>query len=181
MQLKNFLIVQDEAKKFHVWSRLEYGDYMAGCVECGAGSAYKLVTHFDGTESLLSPTPALEGEKEWVSVKDKMQKPICINGVSPNLCDSIRRNQGMQSCECLIYQKYLKTELNQEKGEVLAYHEKWIDPDFNPDGIRTGFIGGDGAFISAKWCDSGDTYENDEEFMPTHYKAKPLPPKTDNP
>lgn len=54
MQLKNYLIVQDYDKAFHVWTKKEYENYIAGCVEVGAGSAYKLVTHFDGTEDLLN-------------------------------------------------------------------------------------------------------------------------------
>ena len=32
--------------------------------------------------------------------------------------------------------------------EVLAFNKKWIDEDFNPRGIRVGFLGFDG-FISA--------------------------------
>ena len=42
--------------------------------------------------------------------------------------------------------------------EVIAYHHKWIDEDFNPRGIRVGFLGFDG-FISAFWYDEQDCYE----------------------
>ena len=42
--------------------------------------------------------------------------------------------------------------------EVIAYHHKWVDEDFNPTGTRVGFLGGDG-FISAFWWDYQDCYE----------------------
>ena len=34
--------------------------------------------------------------------------------------------------------------------EVIAYHHKWVDEDFNPNGTRVGFLG-DEEFISAFW------------------------------
>lgn len=46
--------------------------------------------------------------------------------------------------------------------EVIAFNEKWIDEDFNPNGTRVGFLGDDG-FISAEWDDEYDEYE-------THYE-----------
>ena len=36
--------------------------------------------------------------------------------------------------------------------EVIAFNEKWIDEDFNPNGTRIGFLQDDG-FISATWND----------------------------
>ena len=42
--------------------------------------------------------------------------------------------------------------------EVIAYHHKWINEDFNPNGTRVGFLGDDG-FISAFWWDYQDCYE----------------------
>ena len=42
--------------------------------------------------------------------------------------------------------------------EVIAYNHKWIDEDFNPNGIRIGFLSDDG-FISAFWWDEQDCYE----------------------
>lgn len=42
--------------------------------------------------------------------------------------------------------------------EVIAYHHKWVDEDFNPNGTRVGFLGCDG-FISAFWWDYQDCYE----------------------
>lgn len=35
------------------------------------------------------------------------KKPICINGISPNLCSSIRKNSNMKECECLIYNAHI--------------------------------------------------------------------------
>lgn len=42
--------------------------------------------------------------------------------------------------------------------EVIAYNNKWINEDFNPNGTRVGFLGGDG-FISSFWLDYQKTYE----------------------
>lgn len=60
--------------------------------------------------------------------------------------------------------------------EVVAFHPDWVDPDFNPNGTRVGFINGDDKFYSAKWCDYHDVYENDESIMPTHYMFMPIRP-----
>lgn len=51
--------------------------------------------------------------------------------------------------------------------EVMAQSKHWIG-ESNPNGIRIGFLNTDehGEFISAKWDNCGDTYENDEEFHP---------------
>lgn len=85
--------------------------------------------------------------------------------------------------------------------EVIAFNEKWIDEDFNPNGTRVGFLGDDG-FISAKWiytfdeyvtrCEEGDDYYYEmvkshnskaDEYkevvipnMPTHWMKMPTHP-----
>lgn len=41
--------------------------------------------------------------------------------------------------------------------EVLAFHEDWIDEDFNPKGTRVGFETDEG-FVSAHWWDYHSTY-----------------------
>jgi len=51
-----------------------------------------------------------------------------------------------------------------EGFEVLAYSSEWVDEDFNPTGIRVGFLNGDRTFISARWRDYQDTYMNGEEL-----------------
>ena len=59
--------------------------------------------------------------------------------------------------------------------EVIAYNHKWVDEDFNPNGIRIGFLSDDG-FISAFWWDEQDCYEtisklhceDDEDFFERH-------------
>ena len=52
--------------------------------------------------------------------------------------------------------------------EVMAQSKNWISEDYNHKGIRVGFLNedADGEFISAKWDNSGDAYENNEEFKP---------------
>ena len=59
--------------------------------------------------------------------------------------------------------------------EVIAYHHKWVDEDFNPNGTRIGFLSDDG-FTSAFWWDEQDCYktiskeicESDEDFYENH-------------
>lgn len=41
--------------------------------------------------------------------------------------------------------------------EVLAFNKEWIDEDFNPKGVRIGFLGEDG-FISTVWNSEHDVY-----------------------
>lgn len=53
---------------------------------------------------------------------------------------------------------------------VLLYNFDWFDPQYNPGGIREGFLSGDGeTFISAKWFGHQDCYETSED-SPTHWK-----------
>ena len=59
--------------------------------------------------------------------------------------------------------------------EVIAYNHKWVDEDFNPNGIRIGFLYDDG-FTSAFWWDEQDCYEtisklqceDNEDFFESH-------------
>ena len=59
--------------------------------------------------------------------------------------------------------------------EVIAYHHKWVDEDFNPNGTRIGFLSDEG-FTSAFWWDEQDCYEtiskeiceSDEDFYKNH-------------
>ncbi len=62
---------------------------------------------------------------------------------------------------------------------VLIYDPAWIDPDFNPKGIREGFRNEDntGPIWSAKWNDCGDCWETMIDDGGTHWKAQPQPPE----
>ena len=59
--------------------------------------------------------------------------------------------------------------------EVIAYHHKWVDEDFNPNGTRIGFLSNDG-FTSAFWWDYQDCYktiskqhcESNKDFYANH-------------
>lgn len=76
----------------------------------------------------------------------------------------------------------IEKQLPEEGKEVLLYNKKWVHEDFNPHGIRIGFLGGEG-WISAYYCNCHDEYmtrnsvEDDEEFedskaenqIPTHW------------
>lgn len=56
------------------------------------------------------------------------------------------------------WKEYKEGSMPDEGVEVLAFHEEWIDPDFNPDGIRVGFLNGDHEFVSTYWWDYQDDY-----------------------
>lgn len=92
-----------------------------------------------------------------------------------------------QSIEMISYNNgWTKVEdiLPDEGIEVLCFNEAWIDEDFNPKGVRIGFLNGDG-WITAHWWNYQDTYmtishsecdDNDEfgghirdNIDPTHY------------
>ena len=50
-ELKNILVVCDHDENYQIWSKYKYEKYIRGCVEVGGGSAYRIVTHFNGNES----------------------------------------------------------------------------------------------------------------------------------
>lgn len=52
----------------------------------------------------------------------------------------------------------LDEEMPPEHEEVLFYNPKWINEDFNPRGIRIGFMSNDD-FTTAHWWNYQDTYE----------------------
>lgn len=90
---------------------------------------------------------------------------------------------------------WIKTEdeLPPEGIEVIAFHHKWIDEDFNPNGTRIGFLNGNDEFTSAYWWDYQDCYEtinksnceDNEDFYrnhidntePEYWCYLPKPPK----
>lgn len=53
--------------------------------------------------------------------------------------------------------------------EVIAFNEKWIDEDFNPNGTRVGFMQDDG-FVSATWNNDDDCYDTCYEEGDDYYK-----------
>src|SRR6478735_4173604 len=75
-----------------------------------------------------------------------------------------------------VWKKANKEILTEDSGEVIAFHPAWIDKDFNPDGIRSGFVL-DENFISAKWEEACESYVNDADHFPTHFILQPKRPK----
>ena len=60
-----------------------------------------------------------------------------------------------------------------ENRNVIAYNEKWISEDINPDGIRIGFMLNN-VFYSAEWDEHGDDFYGygayvTKEDNPTHW------------
>ena len=57
--------------------------------------------------------------------------------------------------------------------EVLGFNEEWIEADFNPKGVRIGYLTDEGNFISAKYEPDGEDYismheeGDDYEFFQT--------------
>jgi len=68
--------------------------------------------------------------------------------------------------------------------ELLLKNEKWVDEDYNKEGVRAGSYGEDGIWTSAYWCGIHDEYhtrtseEDDHQFkdflainqIPTHWR-----------
>lgn len=64
IELKDFLVMRDHNNDFHIWTRNEYEKYIRGCFSVGGGSAYRIVTHFDFDDNLLSATTSPEPRKD---------------------------------------------------------------------------------------------------------------------
>ena len=74
-------------------------------------------------------------------------------------------------------------QLPEDGVEVIGYSEKWIHPDFNPDGTRVCFISNGEEWHSAKWDNDQDSWHTHAEwccaesggtdFNPTHWTYKP--------
>jgi|SRR6185295_5680535 len=82
MDFKKYLVVKDYDDKYHIWTREEYDKYTRGCGEVGAGSAYKVVIHFEGDESLLSQPEKGELWKEFLAEAAKRLYAINAETIS---------------------------------------------------------------------------------------------------
>ena len=76
-----------------------------------------------------------------------------------------------RACQLAIDNQWIELSRHplEEGVEVIGYNKFWIDPDFNPNGTRIGFINGNGEFTSAKWVNDQDCYstmdtEGDDYF-----------------
>lgn len=58
----------------------------------------------------------------------------------------------------VVWYRYCSEHMPPIGEEVISFNHKWINMDFNPKGIRVGFLGGDNQFISAFWWDYHDDY-----------------------
>ena len=83
------------------------------------------------------------------------EKEHLVKGEYLSVCDAT------QACRVALDNQWIKlSERPLEEGvEVIGYNKWWIDPDFNPNGTRIGFLNGDGHFTSAKWNNSDDVYD----------------------
>ena len=86
-------------------------------------------------------------------------------------------------------------ELPPEGVEVIAYNMKWVDKDYNKNGVRVGFLN-DGEFVSAFYWDYQDDYiaisadrcKDNEKFFerhidntePEYWLEMPLNPDIEN-
>lgn len=80
------------------------------------------------------------------------------------------------------YETLLENKWNDAKKDpppthtvVLGFNKKWVDEDYEPEGIRECFIGGEG-WISAFWDNEMDTWRDDDKTEPTHWMKRPSPP-----
>lgn len=112
-------------------------------------------------------------EQKAISVVGcRRENPQCLNCVD---FDCKRELTGFKKgyAEALRWRD-VNIELPPIDKEVIAKSAKWIDEDFNPRGIRVGFMT-DHGFISAKWVDYHNCYiekrsEDNTNEMPTHWR-----------
>lgn len=57
---------------------------------------------------------------------------------------------------------------------VLGYSPKWVNEDFEPEGIRECFYNEE--WCSAKWNNDRDCWDADYDTKPTHWMQRPQPP-----
>lgn len=93
-----------------------------------------------------------------------------------NYCAGFR--QGVEWADAHPNSPWIKynNKMPEEGIEVIAFHHKWINEDFNPNGTRIGFLNGDKEFTTAYWWDYQDSYitinksicEDDKDFHINH-------------
>ncbi len=87
-RLKNILVVCEDDDNYQIWPRYKYKKYIRGCVKIGGGSAYRIVTHFNGNESLLTDQPesiepcATSSENKNTNMNKSFSKFIGDNAVA---------------------------------------------------------------------------------------------------
>lgn len=85
----------------------------------------------------------------------------------------------LEEVEPLLEDKWIRVDADMppEQTEVFGYSKKWVDEDYNPEGVRTCFYN-DGFWFSPVWNNSADEYINDGfNSKPTHWMPLPEPPK----
>lgn len=60
---------------------------------------------------------------------------------------------------------------------VLGFNKKWMNEDYNPEGVRQCFLYDDGAFVSTYWNNEHDCFETEMGTPPTHWMQHTKPPK----
>src|SRR4029079_7642425 len=85
MNFKKYLVVMGPEGEFEIWTSVLYNKYINDAVSVGAGSAYKVITHFDGNESLLSQEqPSTD---EWVPIARRLEELRPLHIAPYNLGD----------------------------------------------------------------------------------------------
>jgi hypothetical protein len=112
--------------------------------------------------------------------KVRINKLLDKNGSSTSTFKS-GYNEGAKEAQRWIP---IEEELPPEDGQdILLKNEKWINEDYNVNGVRIGCYG-DGKWMSASWCNNHDEYHtrtseiDDETFtdslavnqIPTHWR-----------
>lgn len=59
---------------------------------------------------------------------------------------------------------------------VDGYNEKWIDEDYNPEGIRQCFLEDSAVWISSDWNNELDQWITDDKSTPSHWKQRNFKP-----
>ena len=87
-------------------------------------------------------------------------EPYCFETDREEWWFNIGLKHGLEAADANPKSPWIKYKDEKPKVgvEVIAFHPKWIDEDFNPNGTRIGFLS-DGGFTSAFWWDYQDCYE----------------------
>lgn len=92
----------------------------------------------------------------WCNVNDRGIDSVIFKKVSDVVAATEKISQ--KDSPELTWIKY--SDKKPETGiEVIAYNSKWVNKDFNPNGMRVGFVNGNGEFTSAYKWDYQDCYE----------------------
>ena len=98
--------------------------------------------------------------KEAKSFIERNALSMRAEGTADQWGDYLTASDAERACEIALDNQWLSVKEHPltEGEEVIGFNLMWINPDFNPNGHRIGFLNGNGEFTSASWVNSQDCY-----------------------